>query len=276
MVGGAYFPDLTGYIQSVTGRYPQIPNLGKGNLDSQLVIARNAMNEACTGGASVCKWHIVGHSRGGLVMRMLMADPSVQSKHTILSVTQVATPNRGCAICDGTESTPAFKQFLSTFFSSETSQIIEMSQKNMVEFNKKYPIGVSDGVQLCKSRSSPDKYFHSKINVEGKTVHSAAAVGNRFGSTHDEFVTFWSNIVDPTYWGNHVLGAIGATDTNYTAANDGVVAECSAAFGATGREGIVLGATDHNDTVFQLLRMANPKGINFLKAHLSWAYENVK
>lgn len=271
IMGSAYFPDLSGWIKDATGRAPIIPNLGDVSLDFQYEKAIARMKGECPTG---CRWHIVGHSRGGLVARMIME----KNPAWVASITTVASPHRGCPLCDLTSDSQVLRDFLGVFTSTgATSQVVEMSQANMEKFNKTYRVGVPDGVNQCKQwRVSPADYFHSRLEVGGHSIHAAAIVGNRFGSTNDEFTAFWSNLFDPTYWMNLFVGAIGADDKRYSSANDGVVPQCSAGFGAKGSEGLNLGAVDHNDTMFQLARMSTTRGLDVLKGHLNWLFENVR
>ncbi len=275
IMGSSYFPDLPGWIREQTGQLPLIPKMRDWDIEGQAEVAEATIKYVCPKG---CRWHVVGHSRGGLVARVLM------QKHPewIASITTVATPNRGCPLCDYTQDNPAMKQFISLFTSTGApKQIMEMSQARMEEFNKKYPVGVPDGVKKCTYfQSVPTDYFHSLVKVGDYNIHAASIVGNRNGeqpyqSLH-EFTAFWPNLFDPTYWMNLFVGALGAGDKHYSSANDGVVPQCSAAFGATGGEGLRLSAVDHNDTVYQLARMSTTRGIDVLKGHLQWLITNVK
>ncbi len=270
IMGSAYFPDLTGWIQEMTGQAPVVPNLGDFDLDYQYQKAVARMKSECPSG---CRWHIVGHSRGGLVARMIME----KNPQWVLSITTVSTPHRGCPLCDLTSDSKVVKDFIGLFTSTGApAQVMEMSQANMDKFNQTYRVGVSDGVKNCSQwRTPPTGYFHSRLNVGGHSIHAASIVGNRFGSTGDEFVAFWSNLFDPTYWMNLFAGAIGADDRKYSSDNDGVVPQCSASFGATGNEGLRLSAVDHNDTVYQLARMSSTRGIDVLKGHLGWLFNHV-
>ncbi|MGY0197005.1 esterase/lipase family protein [Leptothrix sp. BB-4] len=271
IMGSAYFPDLTGWITAATGRAPIIPKMGDANLDMQYERALARMKGECPSG---CRWHLVGHSRGGLVARMIME----KNPAWVASITTVATPHRGCPLCDLTSDSKVVKDFIGLFTSTGApAQVVEMSQAKMEKFNQTYRAGVPDGVNQCKQwRVSPKDYFHSRLEVGGFSIHAAAIVGNRFGNAGEEFGAFWSNLLDPTYWMNHVVGAVGADDGRYSSANDGVVPQCSAGFGAKGSEGMNLGAVDHNDTVFQLARMSTTRGVDALKGHLNWLFENVR
>ncbi len=271
IMGSAYFPDLTGWITDATGKAPVVPHLGDVDLDFQYQKALARMKSACPTG---CRWHIVGHSRGGLVARMIME----KNPQWVASITTVSTPHRGCPLCDLTADSKVVKDFIGIFTSTGApKQVVEMSQANMEKFNQTYQVGVSDGVKNCKYwRTPPTRYFHSRLNVAGQTIHAASIAGNRFGSTGDEFTAFWTNLFDPTYWMNLTVGAIGADDRRYSSDNDGVVPQCSASFGATGNEGLKLSAVDHNDTVYQLARMSTTRGIDVLKGHLGWLFQNVR
>jgi pimeloyl-ACP methyl ester carboxylesterase len=160
IMGSSYFPDLPGWIKEKTGQAPVIPNLRDGTLESQYGIAEAYMRDDCVNG---CRWHIVGHSRGGLVARMVLA----RHPDWVASITTVASPHRGCALCDFTADNKWMKDFIALFTSTGApDQIIEMSQANMAKFNQKYPIGVSDGVDWCeKFQYPPTDYFHSKLGM---------------------------------------------------------------------------------------------------------------
>lgn len=292
IMGGSYFNDLPGWIKDKTGKYPLIPDLGSGTLEQSYDIAKRTIDGYCAG-KGYCKVHLVAHSRGGLVGRMLME----RMPERIASLNMLGTPHRGSFAADmlKNEKVKEFVQYM-TFHALDNwyTQISELTYDSMNNsFNKKFKLGMEEaaGQQNFCARSDRNSGTKSTMQTGLRTVDStgtehliyvSSILSDRFGSTWDEFKAYWPNIVDPSYYMLHMLGALGANQKKYSSRNDGVVPICSGFFGFKNwtkepgfRNGYVLDAVNHGDLVQQLVGMSTSRGFDASTGQMKWIYKNV-
>lgn len=279
IMGGSYFNGLSTWIRTATGTLPLMPDLGKGSLEDSYKIAKALIDLTCKD-QPTCRVHLVGHSRGGLVGRLLVE----RMPERIQSLTMVGTPHRGSFLADAIVNDPKVRMGFNVLAGGNLAgwdqQIQELTPAAMKVFNRAHPMGVeSDQGQngICdtadKDAEPTGDYVVPKsvlgTDKEKYWVRMFTIASVRDGSEQEMEQARLDNGNDASYGVFRDSAAYGSKDPRFNARSDGVTPLCSTVFALdpeleglwSHRPGWLLKALDHGDQMQQLAAMAPARGI---------------